>query len=383
MVETEAEALAAFDEIGAPVVLKPLDGNQGKGVTVCVRTKDEASAAFAVAQERSRRVVVEQMLEGNDYRVIVIGGRVVAASRRDPPMVTGDGTRTIGELVAVANQDPRRGEGHEKPLTAIRLDDTAIAHLAHAGSRPGFRGREGPDRVAARKREPLDRRHGAGRDRRVHPEVRRLCERAARVIGLDICGVDLMSPDIAQPSDRTSGIVELNAGPGIRMHHYPSAGMPRDVGGAIVEMLVPGRARTAAFRSSRSPARTARRRSPGWSRTRSAVARRRVGMTTTDGVWIGGEQVAHGDMTGPRSAQVVLGGAAVEVAVLETARGGIVAIRPRLRLVGRRRHHQHPARSHRPGRDRDARGPRAHQVARRSSACKAAARSCSTPTTLT
>ena len=323
VVESEAEALAAYDDIGAPVVIKPLDGNQGKGVSVGVRSHDEVRAAVQIAQAQSSRVIVERMLVGNDYRILIVGGRVVAASRRDPPAVTGDGTRSVRELVEIANQDPRRGEGHEKPLTAIRLDDTALVHLRTQGldleSVPE-RGRT----VWLRESANLST-GGTAEDVTdlVHPDVCRVCERAARVVGLDICGVDLMTPDISQPLGRSSGIVELNAGPGIRMHHHPSAGAPRDVGGAIVDLLFPG------GHNGRIPLITVTGTNGKTTVARMVAhvlqrARRRVGLTTTDGVWIGGAQVAAGDMTGPRSAQAVLSDPSVEAAVLETARGGIV-----------------------------------------------------------
>jgi cyanophycin synthetase len=323
VVESEAEALAAYDDIGAPVVIKPLDGNQGKGVFVGVRSHDEVRAAVQIAQAQSSRVIVERMLVGNDYRILVVGGRVVAASRRAPPAVTGDGTRTVRELVAIANQDPRRGEGHEKPLTAIRLDDTALVHLRTQGLDPESIPEEGRT-VWLRESANLST-GGTAEDvtDRVHPDVCRVCERAARVVGLDICGVDLMTPDISQPLGRSSGIVELNAGPGIRMHHHPSAGAPRDVGGAIVDLLFPGghngRIPLIAVTGTNGKTTVARMVAHALQ-----LAGRRVGLTTTDGVWIGGAQIAAGDMTGPRSAQAVLSDPSVEAAVLETARGGIV-----------------------------------------------------------
>jgi cyanophycin synthetase len=323
VVETEAEAVAAFDEIGAPVVLKPLDGNQGKGVTVGVRSHEEVRAAFKLAQVSSPRVVVEQVLVGNDFRVLVVGGHVVAASRREPPAVIGDGTRSVRELVAAANEDPRRGEGHEKPLTAIRVDATAVAHLETQGLHPDAvpeRGRT----VWLRESANLST-GGTAEDvtDRVHPDVRCVCERAARIVGLDICGVDLITPDISQPLDRRSGIVELNAGPGIRMHHHPSVGATRDAGAAIVDLLFPqghnGRIPLISVTGTNGKTTVARIVAHALS-----AAGRRVGLTTTDGVWLCGQQVASGDMTGPRSAQVVLSDPSVDAAVLETARGGVV-----------------------------------------------------------
>ena len=323
VVESEEQALAAYDEIGAPVVIKPFDGNQGKGVSMSVSSHDEVRAAFQRAQAQSARIIVEQMLVGNDYRILVVGGRVVAASRREPPAVTGDGTRTVRELVAIANEDPRRGEGHEKPLTAIQLDDTALVHLGTQGLDPESVPEEGRT-VWLRESANLST-GGTAEDvtERVHPDVCRVCERAARVVGLDICGVDLMTPDISQPLGPSAGIVELNAGPGIRMHHHPSTGAPRDVGGAIVDLLFPGghngRIPLIAVTGTNGKTTVARMVAHALQ-----MARRQVGLTTTDGVWIGGAQVAAGDMTGPQSAQVVLSDPSVDAAILETARGGIV-----------------------------------------------------------
>ncbi|MCU1383599.1 MAG: hypothetical protein JWL71_2296 [Acidobacteria bacterium] len=322
-VRTLADALAVFEDIGGPVVLKPLDGNQGKGVSVGMRTVDEVTAAFAAAQQYSPQVLVEETFSGDDYRLLIIGGRLVAASQRRPPCVMGNGRATVAELVSVANQDPRRGAGHEKPLTRIRLDDTTVACLAKQGLTPASIPASG-QQVVLRDNANLST-GGTATDvtDHVHPDIRALCERAARVVGLDICGVDLVAPDIAQPPGLRAGIVELNAAPGIRMHVHPSRGVARDVGGPIVEMLFPagdqGRIPLIAITGTNGKTTVTR-------MIAHAIGSsgRRVGMTTTDGVWMEGRPVATGDMTGPRSAQAVLTDPAVEVAVLETARGGIV-----------------------------------------------------------
>jgi len=321
---TEAEALALFEQIDAPVVVKPLNGNQGRAVTIGVTAPGEVIAAFRAATAISSRVVVEERLTGRDYRVIVVGGRFVAASERVPAQVIGDGRSTVEALIARVNRDPRRGESHEKPLTRIVLDEPAHAQLAAQGLRATdipAAGRVVPLRATANLSTG-----GTARDVSddVHPDIVMLCERAARVIGLDICGLDLIAPDISRPlPDRGAGFVEVNAGPGIRMHHHPSEGQPRDVGAAIVDMLFPagqtGRIPVVSITGTNGKTTTARMLAHAFS-----VAGQVAGLTTTDGVYVAGRPVACGDMTGPRSARAVLGDPAVQVAVLETARGGIV-----------------------------------------------------------
>jgi cyanophycin synthetase len=322
-VHTLAEALAVFEDIAAPIVIKPLDGNQGKGVSVGLRTVDEIAAAFAAAQQYSRAVLIEEMFIGDDYRLLVVGGRLVAASHRRPPCVVGDGRSTVAQLVAVVNEDPRRGEGHEKPLTRIRIDETAAACLTKQGLDAASIPEAGRE-VLLRDNANLST-GGTAADvtDRVHRDVRAMCERAARIVGLDICGVDLIAPDIAQRLGPGAGIVELNAAPGIRMHLHPSSGEPRDVATPIVDMLFPcganGRIPLISITGTNGKTTVTR-------MIAHAIGSsgQRVGMTTTDGVWMDGRPVATGDMTGPRSAQAVLTDPAVEVAVLETARGGIV-----------------------------------------------------------
>jgi cyanophycin synthetase len=320
---TVEEAIAAFAEVGAPAVIKPLDGCQGKGVSLNVMNEDDVRAAFAIASSRGA-VLVEEQIEGRNYRVLVVDGVMVAASERLPAHVVGDGFATVAELVRIANADPARGEGHEKPLTKIVIDEIAMQFMARAGVTLDTVPENG-EFVWLREGVNLST-GGVARDVTdlVHPTVRRACERAARVVGLDICGVDLMTSDIARPLVAGAGaIIELNAAPGLRMHAFPSKGEPRDVGGAIVEMLFPADA------PSRIPIVTITGTNGKTTVTRLvehvvAMTGRRVGMTTTDGIWIGGECVAEGDTTGPQSARTVLGDPSVEFAVLETARGGIV-----------------------------------------------------------
>lgn len=322
--DTIEEALEAFAALGAPVAVKPLDGQQGKGVSLGLATAEEVAAAFEGARALSRAVLVEEMLEGRDFRVLVVDGRVVAASERFGAHVVGDGVRTVAELVELVNRDPRRGEGHEKPLTRIVADAAVVACLGRQGLALDAVPEQG--RVVSLCDGANLSKGGVARDvtDRLHPSVARVCERAARAVGLDVCGVDLVAEGIEAPLEPgRGGIVELNAAPGLRMHCHPSEGAARDVGGAIIDALYPDGA------PSRVPIISITGTNGKTTTTRMiahAVARsgRTVGMTTTDGIWVGGERVATGDTTGPVSARTVLGDPTVEVAVLETARGGIV-----------------------------------------------------------
>ncbi len=321
---TEDDAIRLFAEIDGRAVVKPLDGSQGRSVAVDLNTPSQVADAFRGALEISKAAVVEEMLHGRDYRLLVVGGRFAAASERLPAEVVGDGGRTVEQLVEHANRDPRRGESHEKPLTRITIDEGAreLLNEQHLLS-----GDVPPPGVHVRLRHTANlSTGGTARDvtDAVHPDTIVIAERAARVVGLDICGIDLIAPDISSPlPKRGAGIIEVNSGPGIRMHHHPSEGAPRDVGTAIVNMLYPapatGRIPIAAITGTNGKTTVARMLAHAF-----AATSRTVGLTTTDGVYIGGRAVACGDMTGPRSARAVLADPAVEVAVLETARGGIV-----------------------------------------------------------
>jgi cyanophycin synthetase len=322
VVSTEDEALAALESLGAPVVVKPLDGRQGRGVSLNLSTPEEVRAAFRIARDFSPQVLVEELLAGRNYRVLVVGGEAVAASHRLPCHVRGDGRHTVAELVELANRDPLRGDGHEKPLTKIAVDEIVLAHLRRSGVRLGDVP-AGGETVTLRDGINLST-GGVARDvtGEMHPSVRDLCERAARAVGLDICGVDLVLEDIAAPfAEGRGGVIELNASPGLRMHHFPSEGRPRDVGGKIVEMLFPeGDGRVPLISVTGTNGKTTVTRMTAHVLAATGL---RVGMTTTDGIWVGGRQVASGDTTGPHSARTVLSDPTVEAAVLETARGGI------------------------------------------------------------
>jgi cyanophycin synthetase len=262
------------------------------------------------------------MFPGRNYRVVVVAGKMVAASERLPSTVTGDGVSTIRELIARENKNPLRGDGHEKPLTKIKLDADVLTHLAHTGMSLDAVPAAG-ERVTLSNRTNLS--TGATAcdvTDKVHPSIARMCERVARLIGLDVCGVDLVIPDISTRIT-SGGVIEVNASPGLRMHHYPSAGQPRDVGQAVVESLYPSRApsRIPIISITGTNGKTTVTRMIGHVLGKTGIC---VGMTTTDGIYIDGHRVVEGDTTGPQSAGVVLSDPAVGAAVLETARGGIV-----------------------------------------------------------
>ncbi|HWQ32084.1 MAG TPA: cyanophycin synthetase [Blastocatellia bacterium] len=320
---TEAEALAAPDEIGWPVAVKPGNGCQGKGVSLNLTTPVQVRHAFRLAQQYSAKVIVEQQFTGRDYRVLVVNGKMVAASERIPACVTGDGEHTIAQLIEIINQQPERGEDHEKALTRIRPDAVMTEFLRRQGLDLSYRPARG-ETVYLRECANLST-GGTARDvtEQVHPEIAAMCERAARVIGLDVCGLDLMLDDIARPAGPGNGILEVNAAPGLRMHLAPGEGASRDVGSAIVEMLYPGDS------SGRIPIISITGTNGKTTITRMighviAESGKTVGVTTTDGIYIGGRLIEKGDTTGPQSARTVLSDPSVEVAVLETARGGIM-----------------------------------------------------------
>ena len=323
IVTTAEEAVAALTTLGAPVVVKPLNGHQGKGVSLYLNTSSEVEFAFTAAQVYSTRILVEEQFTGSDYRVVVVNNTVVAASQRLPAHVIGDGTHTIATLITQENANSQRGEGHVYPLSRILIDPVLMACL----QRQGLHLESIPEKaqmVWLRDCANLST-GGTAIDvtDQLHPDTRWLCERAARAIGLDICGIDLVVPDIAAPVPPHSGVIEVNAAPGLRMHHFPSVGQPRDVGDAIIEMLYPPgtSARIPIIAITGTNGKTTVTRMIG--HTLSAVGQT-VGMTTTDGIVIDGRCIKHTDASGPQSARMVLADPTVDVAVLETARGGIV-----------------------------------------------------------
>ncbi|MEW6705080.1 MAG: cyanophycin synthetase [Pseudomonadota bacterium] len=324
VVKTLDEALEAAREVGLPVAVKPLDANQGKGVSTDLRRLQEVAVAFERARAHGGQVIVEQHVAGGDYRVLVVGGRLVAAAHRQPPQVVGDGVHSVRELVERLNADPRRGRDHEAPLTRVQLDALAADCLAAQGL--GFDSVLPPGKAAVLRGNANLSTGGSACDVTglVHPDTARACVRAARRVGLDVAGIDLVCRDIAQPLGAQGGaIVEVNAAPGLRMHEQPSEGAARAAGRAIVEGLF------ASGDDGRIPL-IAVTGTNGKTTTALAIAHvlraegLRTGCTTTEGVYIDDQRVMDGDCTGYWSARAVLTDPDVDAAVLETARGGIL-----------------------------------------------------------
>ena len=322
-VETVDEAWAVAQKVGLPVVVKPQDGNQGKGVTVNITDRAQLEEAYKNAADYGT-VMVERFLPGQDFRLLVVGDQLVAAARREPPQVLGDGERTVRELVDIVNQDPRRGEGHGTALTKIRLDDIAISRLALQNLTPDSVPEKG-QRVVLRNNANLST-GGTATDVTddVHPEVAARAVAAAQMVGLHICGVDMVAETVLRPlEEQGGGFVEVNAAPGLRMHLAPSYGKPRAIGQAIVDRLYAhgqdGRIPVVAVTGTNGKTTTARLIAHLFS-----AQGLRVGMTNTDGVYVNGRQIDSGDCSGPKSARNVLLHPEVDAAVFETARGGIL-----------------------------------------------------------
>ena len=318
------DAWAAAQEIGLPVVVKPRDGNQGKGISVNIATKEGVMTAYKTAKSFRDDVLVERYLPGSDFRLLVVGNKLVAASRRDPPLVIGNGKNTVRELVEIVNSDPRRGEGHATSLTKIRLDDIAKNRLKEQGLEENSVPAKGT-RVILRNNANLST-GGTATDvtEDVHQEVAARAIAAAQMVGLDICGVDVVCESVLHPMEEQSGgVVEVNAAPGLRMHLSPSFGKGRDVGEAVIATMFPngedGRVPVIAVTGTNGKTTTVRLTSH-LLRTHGL----RVGMTNTDGVYVNGRQTDSGDCSGPQSARNVLAHPDVDAAVLETARGGML-----------------------------------------------------------
>jgi cyanophycin synthetase len=324
LVQSEAQAIRAAIRIGFPVVTKPYNGNHGRGISIRLTTAEEVAQGYAAAREHARSVIVETFLEGDDHRLLVVNGDLVAATRRTPGHVVGDGEHTIAQLVELVNRDPRRGVGHEKVLTRLELDVQAQKML-HGANLTADMVPEIGRIVLLRSTANLST-GGTATDVTdvIHPDNREMAERAVRAIGLDVGGVDFLSKDITQ-SYRTigGGICEVNAAPGFRMHVAPSEGTPRDVAAPVIDMLFPAgtsvRVPIAAITGTNGKTTTAR-----MLAHITKMAGYTPGLTTTDGVYIDGQRTVQGDMTGPVSARMVLADPQIDMAVLETARGGLL-----------------------------------------------------------
>jgi cyanophycin synthetase len=324
LVRSADRAVRAAERLGYPVVTKPYNGNHGRGISIGLKTAEEVRAGFAAAAEHSTSVIVETYLHGDDHRLLVVNGELIAATKRTPGRVIGDGEHTIKQLVDLVNQDPRRGIGHEKVMTRIELDAQADMMLNRQGL--------GPDSVPAKDQIVLLRSTanlstgGTATDVTdiIHPDNREMAVRAVTAIGLDVGGVDFLCPDIAESYKSVGGgICEVNAAPGFRMHVAPSEGTPRDAAGPVIDMLFPAgsasRVPIAALTGTNGKTTTAR-----MLAHITKMAGYTPGLTTTDGVYIDGQRTVEGDMTGPVATRMVLADPKIDMAVLEIARGGLL-----------------------------------------------------------
>jgi cyanophycin synthetase len=320
----EEDLEAVIKKIGYPIVLKPLDGNHGKGASINVKTWEDAVEGLAYAKKYSHRIIVEKFITGYDFRVLIIDNKLVAAAKREPAHVKGDGKQNIQQLIDETNLDPKRGYGHENVLTQIDVDRDTEDLLVKYGYTLETVPRK--DEVVYLKSTANLSTGGTSLDvtDMMHPENIFLCERISRVIGLDICGVDIMAENLTQPLKENGGcILEVNAAPGFRMHLAPSEGLPRNVAAPVIDMLYPP------GKPSRIPI-IAVTGTNGKTTTTRLIAHivknngYRVGFTTSDGIYVQNHLMEKGDTTGPISAEYILKDPTVEFAVLETARGGIL-----------------------------------------------------------
>jgi cyanophycin synthetase len=326
MIYNQRAAVRSARHIGYPVVLKPLNANHGRGVSINLTSDEQVETAFDFAREQgtSRAVLVESFVEGFDHRMLVVNNELVAVAKRVPGHVKGDGKNTITALIDEINEDPRRGIGHEKVLTRLELDRPALELLALAGFDADTVLPEG-EIFYLRNTANLST-GGTAIDLTdvVHPDNREMAVRAIRAVGLDVGGVDFLTADITESYKEVGGaIVEVNAAPGFRMHVAPSEGEPRDVAGKVMDMLfppgTPTRIPVASITGTNGKTTTSR-----MLAHILKTAGHVVGMTSTDGVYIDGRLSVKGDMTGPTSARIVLRDPTVDIAVLETARGGLL-----------------------------------------------------------
>lgn len=324
VVESVDKLKDVMAEFSGPYAVKPLDGNHGKGVVLNLNTLEELTDAFHVAQGYSSKVLVEEMVQGKDYRVLIVDGTLVAAAERVPARVIGDGKNSVLTLIDQVNSDPRRGNGHMNILSKIEIDEVMLNGLKKKGKNLNFIPLKN-EIVVLRENANISS-GGTAIDVTdiIHPEVKMMCQRAARIIGLDICGLDLMHKDITLPLDQGAKIIEVNAGPGLRMHLAPSEGQPRPVAEHIIKMLYPTK------ESSRIPIIAVTGTNGKTTTVRmlhkilSDQKNQCVGLTTTDGIWIGKNRIYTGDTTGPKSSRLILSDKAVDFAVLEVARGGLL-----------------------------------------------------------
>ena len=324
IIRTERGLKEAVDYVGFPLVIKPVNGNHGRGITTNINSLDEALIGFKEAKEVSRLVIVEKYITGEDHRLLVINNKLVAAAKRTPAHVIGDGKSTIQELVDEVNKDERRGYGHEKVLTEIDINSLTLEILKEMDMTTESVPKKG-EMVKLKSTANLST-GGTAEDitELIHPYNVFMAERISKIIGLDICGIDIMAEDLTKPLNKSGGaVLEVNAGPGFRMHLQPTSGLPRNVGGHVVDMLFPPGS------NSRIPiiAVTGTNGKTTTTRLIAHIAKmkgKKVGYTTSDGVYIQNRLLMTGDCTGPKSAEIVLKDPTVNFAVLECARGGLL-----------------------------------------------------------
>ncbi|MBK8682506.1 MAG: cyanophycin synthetase [Bacteroidetes bacterium] len=320
----EEDLQRIINRIGYPLVIKPINGNHGRGSTMNINTWEEAVVALAKSKEVNRWSIVEQYVEGFDYRLLVINYKFVAAALRKPASVFGDGEHTIAQLVEIINQDTRRGYGHENVLTSIKMDDHTLRLLDVAGLSPDSIPENGVEIVLKSTANLSTGGTATDVTETVHSYNVFTAERIARLVGLDICGIDIMSQDISQAMTENRGVVlEVNAAPGFRMHLAPSEGIARNVAEPVVDMLFPagtqGRIPIIAITGTNGKTTT--------TRLCAHIAKMmgyKVGFTTSDGIYIQNRMLEKGDCTGPLSTKFVLMDPTVDYAVLECARGGML-----------------------------------------------------------
>ncbi len=316
------DLLFKAERIGYPVVLKPRFGNQGKGVIVNIKNQKELVNAYRIINNKFQNIMIEKYINGKDYRACVVDGKVVAVAQRIPPYIIGDGKSTIYELIKELNRDERRGDGHEKPLTKVKIDKELKNNINKAGYTLGH---------ILPKGDKLELRHNANLSTGgvavdctdlICNETKEVCERVAKAIGIDICGIDICCRDISKPLNDNEGIMEVNAAPGIRMHQYPYKGESRNVAKAIVDMMFKeGNGNIPIISITGTNGKTTTTRLIAHTLSLSG---KKVGMTTTGGIYVGNKCIDKGDTTGYYSARTVLTNREVEVAVLELARGGLI-----------------------------------------------------------
>lgn len=326
MVYSAREAVRGARRVGFPVVLKPLNANHGRGVSINLTEDNQVETAFAEAREHgtSRAVLIESFITGMDHRMLVVNNELVAVAKRVPGHVVGDGKQTIAELIEEVNSDPRRGIGHEKVLTNLEIDNQARRLMEEADVTEESVLPEGEEFFLCTTANLSTGGTAIDMTDVVHPDNRDMAVRAVMAVGLDVGGVDFLTDDITRSYKEIGGaIVEVNAAPGFRMHVAPSEGTPRDVSGKVIDMLFPlgsqSRIPIAAITGTNGKTTT--------SRMLSHIMKasgHTVGMTSTDGVYVDGKLSVKGDMTGPKSAQIVLRDPSVDFAVMETARGGLL-----------------------------------------------------------